>query len=53
MHSRGFRTSDPQRKKMGDCAELAPLVSLLFWAFLNLLPFLKDFFIMQYIERCS
>ena len=32
---KGFRTSDLQRDMMGQRTEMSPLVSLLFWTFLN------------------
>ena len=35
MHSRGDRTSDPQRNEMGQSTERSPLVSMLFRTFLN------------------
>ena len=44
MHSRGFRTSDPQQKLMGQSTEMSPLVSLLFWTFLTPWKFLMDTF---------
>ena len=44
MHSRGFRTSDPQRNAMGQSTEMSPLVSILFRTFLNLLKVLMEMF---------
>ena len=44
MHSRGFRTSDPQRNAMGQSTEMSPLVSMLFRTFLNCLKFLMNIF---------
>ena len=50
MHSRGFRTSDPQRNVMGQSTEMSPLVSMIFQTFLNPLKFLKETFnILVYI----
>ena len=44
MHSRRFRASDPQRNAMGQSTEMPPLVSMLFWTFLNPLKFLMKIF---------
>ena len=44
MHSRGDRTSDPQRNEMGQSTERSPLVSMLFRTFLNPLRFLMNFY---------
>ena len=44
MHSRGFRTSDPQRNAMGESTEMSPLVSMLFRTFLNPLKFFNENF---------
>ena len=44
MHSRGFRTLDPQRNAMGQSTETSPLVSMLLWTFLNPLKFLMENF---------
>ena len=37
-------TSDPERNVMGQSTEISPLVSMLFWTFLNLLKFLMEIF---------
>ena len=44
MHFRGFRTSDPQRNVMGQSIKMPPLVSTLFWTFLNNLEFILKIF---------
>ena len=44
MHSRGFRTFDPQRSVMDQSTEMSPLVSMPFRTFLNLLKFLMEIF---------
>ena len=44
MHSKGFRTSDPERNVMGQRTEMSPLVSMHFQTFLNLLQFLMEVF---------
>ena len=42
----GFRTSDPQEMcVMGQSTEMSPLVSMLFWTFLNPLKFLMELFL--------
>ena len=38
----GFRTSNPQKIRMGQSAELSLLVSMLFPTFLNFLKFLLE-----------
>ena len=49
VHSRGFRTSDPQRNVVGhSTAEMSPLVSMLLQAFLNPLQFLMEIFHHKY-----
>ena len=44
MHSRGFRSSDAQRKVIGQSTEMSPLVSMLYRTFLNPLKFLVEIF---------
>ena len=41
MHSRGFWSSDAQNV-MGQSTEISPLVSMLFWTFLNPLKILME-----------
>ena len=48
VHSRGFRTSDSQRNVMAQSTEMSPLVSMLFWTFLNPLKSLMEIFNILY-----
>ena len=43
---------DPQRNVMGQCTEMSPLVSMLFWTFLIPLKFLMESFnMLVYIHK--